>query len=94
MNEDVVSPLNDLVAEYGQDIPRNQLITIDGNIMAVAFMANAQTLAYRKDVLAEIGVDVPSTYEEVLEAAEKIRAAGISKYPVGGAYAAGWNLAQ
>jgi ABC-type glycerol-3-phosphate transport system substrate-binding protein len=94
INEDVVRPLNDLVAEYGQDIPKNQLITIDGNIMAVAFMANAQTLAYRKDVLAEIGVDVPSTYEEVLEAAEKIRAAGISQYPIGGAYKAGWNLAQ
>jgi len=94
MNADVVRPLNDLVAAHGQDIPKNQLITIDGNVMAVAFMANAQTLAYRKDVLAEIGVDVPTTYEEVLEAAKKIRAAGISKYPVGGAYAAGWNLAQ
>lgn len=94
MNEDVIRPLNDLVAEYGQDIPKNQLITIDGNIVAVAFMANAQTLAYRKDVLEEIGVDVPSTYEDVLEAAEKIRAAGISQYPVGGAYAAGWNLAE
>ena len=94
MNEDVIRPLNDLVAEYGQDIPKNQLITIDGNIMAVAFMANAQTLAYRKDVLAEIGADVPSSYEDVLAAAEKIRAAGISQYPVGGAYKAGWNLAQ
>lgn len=94
MNEDVIRPLDDLVAEYGQDIPKNQLITIDGNIMAVAFMANAQTLAYRKDVLEEIGVDVPTTYEEVLEAAELIREAGISQYPVGGAYAAGWNLAE
>ncbi len=94
MNEDVIRPLDDLVAAYGQDIPKNQLITIDGKIMAVAFMANAQTLAYRKDVLEEIGVEVPTTYEEVLEAAEKIRAAGISQYPVGGAYAAGWNLAE
>jgi len=94
MNEDVVRPLNDLIASHGQDIPKNQLITIGGDVMAVAFMANAQTLAYRKDALAEIGVDVPSTYEELLEAAEKIRAAGISEYPVGGAYKAGWNLAQ
>jgi ABC-type glycerol-3-phosphate transport system substrate-binding protein len=94
MNEDVIRSLDDLVAEYGQDIPKNQLITIGGKVMAVAFMANAQTLAYRKDVLEEIGVDVPKTYEEVLEAAERIRAAGISQYPVGGAYAAGWNLAE
>ncbi|MCI2401125.1 extracellular solute-binding protein [Aliiroseovarius subalbicans] len=94
MNEDVIRSLDDLVAEYGQDIPKKQLITIGGKVMAVAFMANAQTLAYRKDVLEEIGVDVPKTYEEVLEAAEKIRAAGLSEYPVGGAYKAGWNLAE
>ena len=94
MNEDVIRPLGDLVAKYGQDIPKNQLITIAGEVMAVAFMANAQTFAYRKDVLAEIGVEVPATYEEVLAAAEKIRAAGISEYPVGGAYKAGWNLAE
>ena len=93
MNEDVVRPLDDLVALYGQDIPKNRLITINGKVMAVAFMANAQHLAYRKDVLAEIGVEPPATYEEMLEAAEKIRAAGISEYPVGGAYASGWNLA-
>jgi ABC-type glycerol-3-phosphate transport system substrate-binding protein len=93
MNEDVVRPLDDLVALYGQDIPKNRLITIDGKVMAVAFMANAQHLTYRKDILAEIGVEPPATYEEMLEAAEKIRAAGISEYPVGGAYASGWNLA-
>lgn len=94
MNEDVIRPLDDLVAENGSDIPKNQLITIDGKVMAVAFMANAQTLAYRKDVLEEVGAEVPTSYEEMLDAAEKIRAAGLSEYPVGGAYAAGWNLAQ
>ena len=93
MNEDVIRPLDDLIAMYGQDIPKNRLITINGKVMAVAFMANAQHLAYRKDVLAEVGVEPPATYEEMLEAAEKIRAAGISEYPVGGAYASGWNLA-
>ncbi len=94
INEDVVRPLDDLVAKYGADIPKNRLITIDGNIYAVAFMANAQTLAYRKDVLDEIGVQPPKTYEAMLDAASKIRAAGISQYPVGGAYASGWNLAE
>ena len=94
INEDVIRPLDDLVAEYGQDIPARQLITIDGQVMAVAFMANAQHLVYRKDVLEQIGADVPTSYEEVLAAAEKIRAEGIMENPVGGAYAAGWNLAE
>ncbi|MFK7860831.1 MAG: extracellular solute-binding protein [Granulosicoccus sp.] len=94
MNEDVLRPLDDLIAEYGQDIPDNNLITIDGKVMAVAFMANAQHLAYRKDVLEEIGVEPPATYEELLEAASMIREKGIMENPVGGAYQAGWNLAQ
>lgn len=94
INEDVIRPLDDLVAEYGQGLSPGQLITIDGKVMAVAFMANAQHLIYREDVLARIGMDVPTTYEQVLEAAEKIRAEGIMEYPVGGAYMAGWNLAQ
>jgi ABC-type glycerol-3-phosphate transport system substrate-binding protein len=94
MNEDVIRPLDDLVAKHGGDLNKNQLITIDGQIMAVAFMANAQHLVYRKDVLEQIGVEPPKTYEDMLAAAKKIREMGIMQNPVGGAYAAGWNLAQ
>ncbi len=94
VNEDVIRPLDDLVAEYGADIPQHMQITVDGQVMAIAFMANAQTLVYREDVLEEVGLEVPSTYEEVLAAAEAIRAAGIMENPLGGAYASGWNLAQ
>ena len=94
MNEDVVRPLNDLVAKHAPNLPKNRLITINGNIMAVAFMANAQTLAYRADVLDKIGADVPKSYEDMLAAAQKIRDAGIMANPIGGAYKAGWNLAE
>jgi len=94
MNEDVIRPLNDLVAKHGAGLQKSQLIKIGDDIMAVAFMANAQHLMYRKDILEQVGADVPTTYEEMLEVAEKIRAAGIMQNPVGGAYAAGWNLAQ
>jgi len=94
MNEDVIRPLDDLVAKHGQDIPKQQLITVNGKIMAVAFMANAQHLTYRKDVLAELGIEPPKSYEDMLAAAEKVRAEGKSEFPVGGAYKAGWNLAQ
>ncbi len=94
MNEDVIRPLDDLIAEHGQDIPKNQLITVNGKVMAVAFMANAQHLAYRQDVLAELNIEPPTSYEDMLTAAEAVRAAGKSEYPLGGAYKAGWNLAQ
>ena len=94
MNEDVIRPLDDLVAKHGGDLKSSQLIKVNGKIMAVAFMANAQHLMYRKDVLADLGISVPKTYEEMLAAAEKIRASGKMSNPVGGAYKAGWNLAQ
>ena len=94
MNEDVIRPLDDLVAKHGGDLKSSQLIKVNGKIMAVAFMANAQHLMYRKDVLADLGISVPKTYEEMLAAAEKIRASGKMDNPVGGAYKAGWNLAQ
>jgi len=94
MNEDVIRPLDDLVAKHGGDLKSSQLIKVNGKVMAVAFMANAQHLMYRKDVLADLGISVPKTYEEMLAAAEKIRSSGAMANPVGGAYAAGWNLAQ
>ena len=94
MTDDVIRPLNDLVAKHGQDIQKHQLVTVGGKIMAVAFMANAQHLVFRADVLAEAGLTPPTTYEEMLAAAEVIRSTGLMKNPVGGAYMAGWNLAE
>ena len=94
LNNDLIRPLDDLVKKHGKGLKKNQLITIDGKIMAVAFMANAQHLVYRKDILKKLNIDVPNTYEEMLAAAKKIRASGLIKNPVGGAYKAGWNLAQ
>ncbi len=94
MNEGVIRPLDDLIAKFGQSLKKNQLITVDGKVMAVAFMANAQHLVYRADILEQAGVAVPTTYEEVLAAAKIIRDKGLMKNPLGGAYKAGWNLAQ
>jgi ABC-type glycerol-3-phosphate transport system substrate-binding protein len=94
MNDDVIRPLDDLIAKHGQGLQPTQLVTIGGDTMAVAFMANAQHLVYRSDVLEQIGVEPPKTYEDMLAAAKMIRDQGIMENPVGGAYAAGWNLAQ
>ena len=94
MNEDVIRPLDDLVAAHGQALKPNQLITINGKVMAVAFMANAQHLVYRSDVLEEAGLEPPKTYEDMLAGAKVIREKGILENPLGGAYKAGWNLAQ
>ncbi|KPQ16801.1 MAG: carbohydrate ABC transporter substrate-binding protein, CUT1 family [Rhodobacteraceae bacterium HLUCCO18] len=95
MNDGLLRPLNDLVEAYGDNISPSQLITIGGDVMAVAFMANSQHLFVRTDILEEAGVEgIPATYEEVLEAAEAIRAAGIMEHPLVMNVQVGWNLAE
>ena len=93
MNEGLIRPLDDLVEKYGDQLLPNQLIKVDGKTMAIAFMGNAQHLYMRKDILDELGIEPPQTYEEVLDAAEQIRAAGIMEYPLAATDAAGWYLA-
>lgn len=94
LNAGTIRPLNDLVEKHGQHLKPNQLITIDGNIMAVAMMVNNQHLMYREDILTDLGLDVPTTYDEVLAAAEVIQAAGVVDYPLGGTFQTGWNLGE
>ncbi|MEM1038381.1 MAG: extracellular solute-binding protein [Pseudomonadota bacterium] len=94
LNDGLIRPLDDLVAKYGQDLQKNQLVTIDGKIMAIAFMANAQHIMYRKDILEAAGVDVPTSYEEVLAAAAAIKEKGLMEYPLSGTYQTGWNLGE
>ena len=94
LNNDLIRPLDDLVAKHGQHLSPSQLITIDGRIMAIAFMANAQHLFVRTDILEQVGKDVPTTYEEVLDALEAIRAAGIMEHPFTALFKADWNLGE
>lgn len=95
MNDGLVRSLDDLVAKHGSNLNPSQLITVDGKVMAVAFMANAQHLFSRTDVLEKAGVaGIPATYEDVIAAAEAIKSAGLMDYPVALNTKAGWNLAE
>ena len=89
-----IRPLDDLVAKYGQNLKDNQLVRVDGKIMAIAMMVNAQHMMYRNDIFADLGIAEPQTYDDVLAAAKKIKAAGVVDYPLGGTYKTGWNLAE
>ena len=94
MGEGLIRPLDDLVAKHGASLKKHQLVTVDGKVMAIAFMANAQHLFYRSDILKKAGVAAPTTYEEVLEAAKAIKGAGLMDYPFAFNTAAGWNLGE
>ena len=96
MGDDLVRPLDDLVAKYGSSLNKSQLVTVDDKVMAVAFMANAQHLFYRSDILSKVNMsaDELQTYEQVLTAAKRIRDAGLMEYPVALNTKAGWNLGE
>jgi multiple sugar transport system substrate-binding protein len=93
LNDDLIRPLDDLVAKYGQQLQPNQLIKIDGKTMAIAFMGNGQHLFYRKDILEKAGVEPPKSYDDVLAAAAKIKEAGLMEYPLAASVKPGWDLA-
>ena len=94
LNQGTIRPLDDLIAAHGSQLTPNQLIQVDGQTMAVAMMVNVQHLMYRSDILGDLGIEAPSTWEEVLTAAETIQEAGVVDYPLGATMMAGWNLAQ
>ena len=94
LDGNLIRPLDDLVEKYGQDLNPNQLITIDGQVMAIAFMVNAQHLMYREDIFSDLGIEVPTTWDEVIEAAQTIQDAGVVEYPMGATMKPGFNLGE
>ncbi len=92
LNGGLIRPLDSLVKKYGQNLNPNQLIKVDGKIMAIAMMVNTQNFMYRKDIFEKLNLKVPTTWDEVLVDAEKIKKANLVEYPLGGAYESGWNL--
>ena len=94
LNAGTIRPLDDLVAKYGQNLAPNQLIKVDGKIMAVAMMVNTQHLMYREDIFNDLGIETPTTWDEVFAAAETIKEAGVVDHAIGATMKSGWNLAQ
>ena len=88
-------PLNDLVDKYRDkyDIEDQMLIRFGDDIMAIAFMVNAQHFYYRKDVFEKHGIAVPQTYDELLAVAGTLKEAGI-EHPYGAAFGNSWELAN
>ena len=89
-------PLNDFVAKYKAkyNIEDGMLIKFGNDVMAIAFQVNAQHLFYRKDILDAAGIAPPASYDDMLAAAEKLKATAGIEFPISGTYKSGWNLAE
>ena len=73
-------PLNDLVDKYWDeynlgDIPEKswEAATVNGEIVGVPAVANGFQLIYRKDLFDKYDIDVPTTFDECIAAAQKLK---------------------
>ena len=87
-------PLNALVEKYKDEykIEDQMLIRFGGDVVAVAFMANAQVLYYRKDLFEKHHLGVPATYDEVLADAEIFKGDPEIDQAFSAAYGNTWEL--
>lgn len=89
----LIRPLDEYVEKWGGQLQDSQKIVVDGKIMAIAFMANAQHLFYREDLLKENGIAVPTSFDEMFAAADKLRDAGVMETPISSNFKPGWDIA-
>ena len=95
-NQGFVLPLNDLVDKYRDEFNLDQIdsafwdmASIDGNIYSIPMISNTMHIFYNEPALAELGVSVPTTFDEAFAACEQVIAGG---YDIGFLYmlSAGW----
>jgi multiple sugar transport system substrate-binding protein len=87
--EGKLMPLNDLFAkyeqQYGLDGLNEQMLeamSYDGELYALPMQAQVFVMAYREDVFEDLGLEAPTTFAELREAAETIQEAGVMEHPV------------
>jgi multiple sugar transport system substrate-binding protein len=93
-------PLTDLVRRLGSAgqgnaaLEERMLLRMDGEVMAIAFMQNTQSLVYRKDLFERHQLAVPTTHAQMQQAAAALRARepGLA-FPIAQGYAKGFDVA-
>ncbi|MBR3704394.1 MAG: extracellular solute-binding protein, partial [Oscillospiraceae bacterium] len=56
---------------------------VDGTVWAIPDLASARAMYYNKDILEAAGCEVPTTWDELIDVCEKIKAYDSSIYPWG-----------
>ena len=89
-----IQPMTDLVEKYKAKykIEENMLVRVNGQVMAIAFMQNAQNLYYRKDLFDKHGIKVPTTYPEMIAAARTLKEKEPSiEFPIAQTFSKGFD---
>lgn len=95
-NQGFLMPLNDLVEKYSDEFGLDaidqafwDMASIDGQIYAIPMVSNTMHVFYNEPVMTELGLDVPTSFEEAFATCAAIQDAG---YDIGFLYmlSAGW----
>jgi len=82
-----LAPLDDILAKDGLRETYLQGVldyyTFDGKTYGLAEASDIAFVLYNKELFAQAGVEVPTTFEEMVEAAKKLRAKGITPMTIG-----------
>jgi raffinose/stachyose/melibiose transport system substrate-binding protein len=83
----LLAPLNDMVEQNGLKNTFQKGIldwyTFNNNLYALPDGNNIAVVYYNKDLFAQGGVDVPKTYEEMVDTVKKLKAKGIQPMVIG-----------
>ncbi|GHD00064.1 ABC transporter substrate-binding protein [Zhihengliuella salsuginis] len=84
-----ILPLNDLIDKYGDTYGLDELspsmveaMSYNGDVYAVPMQAQMYIMAYRKDIFDELGLEPPTTFDELRDVAQKIQDSGEYQYPL------------
>lgn len=80
----VVDTLNPAVQEIIADLGSH-----DGEVNALGYVNNADGIIYNKTIFKEQGLEIPETWDELIDVCEKLQAAGIT--PFYGTLADSWT---
>lgn len=84
---DLFAPLNEMVEKNGlKDTFQEGILdyyTFDNNLYALPDGNNIGLVYYNKALFKQAGVEVPTTFEEMVEAAKKLNEAGITPIAIG-----------
>ena len=81
-----IYPVYKLMSDSGESFDQSDYLpavisyytTTDGKLLSLPFNSSTPVLWYNKTKLEELGIEVPITWEELEDAAQKAKAAGVS----------------
>lgn len=88
-SEEKLAPLNDLYEQFSDEYQLDEIsesmraaMTYEGELYALPMQAQMFVMAYRKDVFDKLGLEPPTTFEEMRTVAKAIQDDGEIEYPI------------